>query len=245
MYTNSLDYGKTWKKPVELVYYRHKRPTDIYFRPFGVANHKLMPNSVFLSFVWNNEVFLKWTLDNGKTWSRNLPTRKGTGVAPRITLCPYPNGEKARLYMLFAHLRPVGENYFVMGSLNFNSFMYKDEEYPFKGYLFNWAYFLDCEMENKQLKVSAMIESYMNDKSHIFFSQKTDFTTEENSLQSRFSPFIFHICLLYTSDAADDTPCVDLGGRRIIKKKKKKPKKDSTAELTLTQNRYSTCHKCL
>ena len=28
-----------------------------------------------------------------------------------------------------------------------------------------------------------------------------------------------NICLLYTSDAADDTPCVDLGGRRIIKKK--------------------------
>ncbi|GAB5803886.1 hypothetical protein JMUB7516_27450 [Staphylococcus aureus] len=27
-----------------------------------------------------------------------------------------------------------------------------------------------------------------------------------------------HSCLLYTSDAADDTPCVDLGGRRIIKK---------------------------
>ena len=27
-------------------------------------------------------------------------------------------------------------------------------------------------------------------------------------------------CLLYTSDAADDTPCVDLGGRRINKKKK-------------------------
>ena len=28
----------------------------------------------------------------------------------------------------------------------------------------------------------------------------------------------FACCLLYTSDAADDTPCVDLGGRRIIKK---------------------------
>ena len=27
------------------------------------------------------------------------------------------------------------------------------------------------------------------------------------------------ICLLYTSDAADDLLCVDLGGRRIIKKK--------------------------
>eukprot|EP00825_Cyclidium_porcatum_P013249 TRINITY_DN16987_c0_g1_i2.p2 TRINITY_DN16987_c0_g1~~TRINITY_DN16987_c0_g1_i2.p2 ORF type:complete len:178 (-),score=22.49 TRINITY_DN16987_c0_g1_i2:33-566(-) len=29
-------------------------------------------------------------------------------------------------------------------------------------------------------------------------------------------------CLLYTSDAADDMQCVDLGGRRVIKKKKKK-----------------------
>ena len=28
-------------------------------------------------------------------------------------------------------------------------------------------------------------------------------------------------CLLYTSDAADDLPCVDLGGRRIIKKKQR------------------------
>ena len=31
------------------------------------------------------------------------------------------------------------------------------------------------------------------------------------------------VCLLYTSDAADDLLCVDLGGRRIIKKKKHQP----------------------
>ena len=36
------------------------------------------------------------------------------------------------------------------------------------------------------------------------------------------SKSIDRICLLYTSDAADDTPCVDLGGRRIIKKKTNK-----------------------
>ena len=30
---------------------------------------------------------------------------------------------------------------------------------------------------------------------------------------------IYHICLLYTSDAADERSSVDLGGRRIIKKK--------------------------
>ena len=29
----------------------------------------------------------------------------------------------------------------------------------------------------------------------------------------------FYDCLLYTSDAADDLRCVDLGGRRFIKKK--------------------------
>ena len=32
--------------------------------------------------------------------------------------------------------------------------------------------------------------------------------------------FLLLSCLLYTSDAADDMQCVDLGGRRIIKKKK-------------------------
>ena len=35
------------------------------------------------------------------------------------------------------------------------------------------------------------------------------------------SAYLYHACLLYTSDAADDLLCVDLGGRRIIKKKKK------------------------
>src|SRR5450756_197981 len=37
-------------------------------------------------------------------------------------------------------------------------------------------------------------------------------------------------CLLYTSDAADDLLCVDLGGRRIIKKKKKHKKKRNHRE---------------
>ena len=36
------------------------------------------------------------------------------------------------------------------------------------------------------------------------------------------------VCLLYTSDAADERSSVDLGGRRIIKKKKKKNRKRKT-----------------
>ena len=44
-------------------------------------------------------------------------------------------------------------------------------------------------------------------------------------------------CLLYTSDAADDLLCVDLGGPRSIKKKKKNninlaPKRDKTRHTT-------------
>src|SRR5665213_3592537 len=34
-------------------------------------------------------------------------------------------------------------------------------------------------------------------------------------LEIAFQPHDFGVCLLYTSDAADDLLCVDLGGRRI------------------------------
>ncbi|CZT61064.1 hypothetical protein CDFC105_103935 [Clostridioides difficile] len=39
-------------------------------------------------------------------------------------------------------------------------------------------------------------------------------------------------CLLYTSDAADDLLCVDLGGRRIIKKKKKRDTRGAVIQIT-------------
>ena len=40
------------------------------------------------------------------------------------------------------------------------------------------------------------------------------------------------LCLLYTSDAADERSSVDLGGRRIIKKKKKKKRGTSRTKTT-------------
>ena len=45
---------------------------------------------------------------------------------------------------------------------------------------------------------------------------------------------LIEVCLLYTSDAADDLLCVDLGGRRIIKKKKYKKKKKTLIHLSET-----------
>ena len=39
------------------------------------------------------------------------------------------------------------------------------------------------------------------------------------------------VCLLYTSDAADERSSVDLGGRRIIKKKKQRSKRMSNKEI--------------
>ena len=54
-----------------------------------------------------------------------------------------------------------------------------------------------------------------------------------------FSPeWVFEAisCLLYTSDAADDLLCVDLGGRRIIKKKKHYKKKTILNTAMITQN---------
>src|SRR5665809_83361 len=46
----------------------------------------------------------------------------------------------------------------------------------------------------------------------------------------------YSTCLLYTSDAADDLLCVDLGGRRIIKKKKN----TKIAENTQPQTKKTT-----
>ena len=43
-------------------------------------------------------------------------------------------------------------------------------------------------------------------------------------------------CLLYKSDAADDPRCVDLGGRRIIKKKK--DTKKGVKNFKPTQNKH-------
>ena len=45
---------------------------------------------------------------------------------------------------------------------------------------------------------------------------------------------IMKSCLLYTSDAADDMQCVDLGGRRIIKKKIFSSRRRHTRSLSVS-----------
>ena len=45
-------------------------------------------------------------------------------------------------------------------------------------------------------------------------------------------------CLLYTSDAADDLLCVDLGGRRIIKKKKNEKNNHNNTNTDPIHNSY-------
>ena len=49
-------------------------------------------------------------------------------------------------------------------------------------------------------------------------------------------------CLLYTSDAADDLLCVDLGGRRIIKKKKHKT---YISQLYISSIQYSSSYSAI
>src|SRR5450756_2504041 len=61
-------------------------------------------------------------------------------------------------------------------------------------------------------------------------SEGSSFNARSRRSTARTAPRLWPItrissCLLYTSDAADDLHCVDLGGRRIIKKKKKKNRK--------------------
>ena len=60
----------------------------------------------------------------------------------------------------------------------------------------------------KALTFKDKFVDYTNLKAWVFTIMKNTFINN------------YRRCLLYTSDAADDLLCVDLGGRRIIKKKK-------------------------
>ena len=62
---------------------------------------------------------------------------------------------------------------------------------------------------------------------------QTQQNSSDNVLKSQVAP-----CLLYTSDAADDLPCVDLGGRRVIKKKNN----NYNIKVTADQHHLSTTH---
>ena len=58
----------------------------------------------------------------------------------------------------------------------------------------------------------------------------------------KFRFTLFNICLLYTSDAADERSSVDLGGRRIIKKKKTDAAADRRS-ITIGRHTNDTIYK--
>ena len=64
----------------------------------------------------------------------------------------------------------------------------------------------------------------IRDRGEILFRGQNllDMAPEDRARAGVFLAFQYpvEICLLYTSDAADERSSVDLGGRRIIKKKK-------------------------
>eukprot|EP00831_Metopus_contortus_P004388 TRINITY_DN11620_c0_g1_i3.p1 TRINITY_DN11620_c0_g1~~TRINITY_DN11620_c0_g1_i3.p1 ORF type:complete len:180 (+),score=17.85 TRINITY_DN11620_c0_g1_i3:231-770(+) len=116
------------------------------------------------------------------------------------------------------------------------------------GYLYNFRVFImTFHMHIYSFVVSCIFcliyEAPASWLTHYFFYPSISEKIYPSTLKDvpRYQLFnSFKNCLLYTSDAADDTPCVDLGGRRIIKKKKKE---DVTEMNHLTQN--TTTHNTL
>ena len=84
-----------------------------------------------------------------------------------------------------------------------------------------------------------------NDENHSFdFKVYTNNEQGENKDSQIFeSRGTSRICLLYTSDAADDLLCVDLGRRRIIKKKTDKKKKKKRGDIKNTIEIYRSNNK--
>jgi hypothetical protein len=170
MFTQSSDAGKTWTNPVALEYYKHSSTSDSFFRPFLVANEAIAPKSLFMGFILNNEAHLKWSNDNGKTWSRTLPTHKGAGIAPRVQLCPALKGKYSKLFLLYGLKTAQQGNYYVAGSLDLKDYSYKDEETPFAGYPSSWDYMFDCYEDGSRNALVAVLEHSGADTTYISLS---------------------------------------------------------------------------
>eukprot|EP00825_Cyclidium_porcatum_P004408 TRINITY_DN1206_c0_g1_i7.p1 TRINITY_DN1206_c0_g1~~TRINITY_DN1206_c0_g1_i7.p1 ORF type:complete len:744 (+),score=124.66 TRINITY_DN1206_c0_g1_i7:165-2396(+) len=98
---------------------------------------------------------------------------------------------------------------------------------------------VDCSQDKFQtIQESQVIEEYNQSdqetqegyiscycRKHLNSLIKNNLHGEIKTICADWSKNYLYTCLLYTSDAADDMQCVDLGGRRIIKKKKKKKKR--------------------
>ena len=74
------------------------------------------------------------------------------------------------------------------------------------------AFFL--ELEDAVNKIDPTKDKVTGDL--IYAGDVTKWQQLANSLRLRFAMRISSVCLLYTSDAADEEDSVDLGGRRII-----------------------------
>ena len=78
----------------------------------------------------------------------------------------------------------------------------------------------------------------------IIYTENRKFTEKNNKISIIYRAvnprYLYHTCLLYTSDAADERSSVDLGGRRILKKKKiKKQKKKKKKHKKKNKQHYN------
>src|SRR5678816_28927 len=71
--------------------------------------------------------------------------------------------------------------------------------------------------DNSVSRLIRLLSEYLlksGDKGTLYVPRAAIWTSPNTYLE----PDLFYVCLLYTSDAADERSSVDLGGRRIIKK---------------------------
>src|SRR5450756_3179950 len=108
----------------------------------------------------------------------------------------------------------------VVGYLTFRLVPMRYRETVFSGFLGNTG-FMGFPVVQAILGQGALPLAVIYEQTHSFMIFST---WVHKNVRSFINPplvaMLLALCLLYTSDAADDLLCVDLGGRRIIKKKK-------------------------
>lgn len=163
MYSQSANLGNTWSTPKRIAFYKHVQNTDSFFRPNVVVDESIVKGTIFASFVLDKKAHLMYSSDSGETWSAAIPTHSGHAVAPRIQICRNLKGQYSKLYLLYSIKEAEGTNSFIFGSFDLKTKTYKDEEFPFAGYKFNWDYMVDCYEDGKRMHVAAIVEDGRNE----------------------------------------------------------------------------------
>ena len=148
IYTSSLDNGKSWKSPKELLNQRSESAKDILFRCSFVANSTMLGDSIFLAFAYMYKAHLMWSIDDGNTWSKVMPLSPEKSQPPKLQLCKDPDESSYKIHYIYTLDSTSTANRFIFGTLDPHKGPNKNGDSPFTKISPSWGYGIGCFVDD-------------------------------------------------------------------------------------------------